>query len=205
MSWPLWVALLPYIQNINPTLVGSLSLLELLWLCINGPGALFSYFNFMESRADLKVVCDQKPPNPDDIRSAKYARRNERTLFIKQTMYFLAGILSAFTPPPISPQNLTTGSIIVTVVFIGGSLLNTYTSFKNRQDRRAAKAGVVKKEKRNRSRDVDRDTARDSERDLKRDTGRDISRDIDRDVDRDRNRDIGRDIDRDKAHTEGKA
>lgn len=197
-SWPLLLALAPYAQTINPTVVGSLALLELIWLVINGPGAVYSFMSFMESRTDVAIAKSQDPPNNDDVDSACYVRRNERLIFTLQLSNFLIAVMVAFSPPPANPTTSVI-SIVSQIMLTAGAVLLTYTSIRNRQYRRASKVKARVVEAQNESRDKERDKERDPERDAERDVERDIPRDITRDTDRDRIRDIGRDLDRDAA------
>ena len=124
------------LQGINPTLFGTLSLLELLGILVNAPGVLYAAYNTWDARQDLKYVQREPGHSDEDCVIANGSYRRERVNLTFQAGLLSMGLVLAFVPPPAIPQVATAGSLAVIAIFLGGSLLLSWCSWRDHIDRK---------------------------------------------------------------------
>lgn len=118
------VILAGVLTQINPTLYGTASLLEVLWTASNGGGAIVTVGNLSEARKQLRAARDE----PVDALGVELSLLDvviQVVLLLFQTAMLGIGIIALFTPPPLVPQVATLANLIATVLLIGGSFMLT--------------------------------------------------------------------------------
>jgi uncharacterized membrane protein len=138
--------------NINPTIIGTLSLLELIWIVENGIGLLYSQRNLKDSWAEYKKVQAVQQVDPLELIVARNSRRVDLIVTTKQLLYLSIGLLSAAAPPPLRIPNQGLANIVAVMVFILGSGLLSYLSYSTRRDREDARASWDRRHSRERMR-----------------------------------------------------
>ena len=128
-----------FLLDINPTLVGTLSFLEFAWIAVNLPGVIYSGYNSVDAYKDYQAVNHSKGATKTDCIFAWGNFRKEAVNTAIQGGYLAIGIISALIPPPAVRQVATLASASMLVIFIGGSLLLSWCSWRGAVDRRKIK------------------------------------------------------------------
>ena len=130
--------LLYTLVQLSTPLIGTLSILEGIWIAVNFPGFVLANSNRVESKKDVEAV-ENPPPGygvdeADEI-VAKLNNMIDNLLTAMQGAFTLAGLLAAFTPQPILSEVITTSGLIIVAVFIVISLAMSYVAWKARKAR----------------------------------------------------------------------
>lgn len=138
------LAIVPY-RDINPTIAGTLSLLEAVWILVNGSGAMYAAFNFSQSYAECQAVKLSRDSDPVDVIVAKRDRRSDGIILFKQGAYLCIGVLAALTPPPATRAVQDLAYVTTLLVFIVGSALLSLLSYTSAKDRRTVRKLVLQR------------------------------------------------------------
>lgn len=110
--------------QINPTVYGSASLLEIVWTLANAYGSFRTIGNLRDAQKQLRAARSE----PVDVLSVNLAQLDvviQVALFAFQFAMLAIGVIALFTPPPLVPAVATLSNAIATVLLIGGSFLLT--------------------------------------------------------------------------------
>jgi hypothetical protein len=120
----------------NITIVGTLSLLELIWLLVNVPGLFYSLANAVDARGDFRALRESGVATRKDYIIAAQRARHALIGAGLQSMFVAFGVSSALTP---NPPQLTWLAYVISAVLVGGSALLSWGAFKDSIDRRVVR------------------------------------------------------------------
>ena len=109
-------------MNINPTLIGTLSLLELVWLTVNVVGASYTFGNERNANDAYQTACTP-PTDEAEVKIAQSDRFMHRVIFPAQLAYLAMGLLFAFIPPRGGAVEASVISIVQLVLIFAGPVL----------------------------------------------------------------------------------
>ncbi len=117
----------------NVTIIGPLSLLELIWLLVTLPGFIYSAGNYWDARLDMSALQNYGQGTIRDWLIARQRARHALAGACIEFLFVVFGVASAFTP---NPTALSWLGYLLSLVFIAGSLLLTWSARRDQQDRR---------------------------------------------------------------------
>jgi len=118
----------------NITVIGTLSLLELLWLLVALPGLVYAIANALDSRVDKSALRESGQATSKDWIIARQRARHATIGAGIEASFVLFGLASAFTPNPPAVSWL---AYVISALLIGGSLALTWGAWRDSQDRRS--------------------------------------------------------------------
>jgi hypothetical protein len=108
-------------------MLGNLSWLEFVWLCMGLLAFLFNYINYRAAATALKAIRAQKR-NGAFLLQARKNRRNELERSIIQLGLLGIGVISALIPEPHNPE-VSAGRVVTSAIlflFQLGIMLSSY-------------------------------------------------------------------------------
>jgi hypothetical protein len=108
------------LAQLDQTVYGNASVLEIIWTVMNALGFIRTYFNYKDARAQYREAAEI------DKASKRIGRKDmviQIGIGVYQVLCVVLGTARMQTPPSTVPQIVTVGSLVTLVCLIGGSAI----------------------------------------------------------------------------------